>query len=78
MGAIWCPWQTVSIQSAQKPYAAFPLPYVLYMKCDHNWPTDFIEIYFFENVNRQQRQIIIYIFITISRLSLWLENVTKN
>ena len=26
----------VPIQSAQKPYAAFSLPYVLYMKFDHN------------------------------------------
>ena len=26
----------VPVQSAQTPYAAFSLPYVLYMKFDHN------------------------------------------
>ena len=34
MGALCCPWAMatkVPIQSAQKPYASFPLPYVLYM-----------------------------------------------
>ena len=40
----------IPIQSAQKPYASFPLPYVLYMKFDHN--SRYILI--FENVNRQQ------------------------
>ena len=37
--ALCCPsamGTRVPIQSAQKPYAAFSLPYVLYMKFDHN------------------------------------------
>ena len=38
----------VPIQSAQKPYAAFPLPYVLYINLITTQ-----DIYFFENVNRQ-------------------------
>ena len=39
MGALCCPWAMatrVPIQSAQKPYASFPLLYVLFMKFDHN------------------------------------------
>ena len=39
MRALCCPWAMatrVPIQSAQKPYESFPLPYVLYMKFDHN------------------------------------------
>ena len=38
MGALCCPWAMatrVPIKSAQRPYAAFPLPYVIYMQFDH-------------------------------------------
>ena len=39
MGALCCPWASATrgpIQSAKKPCAALTLPYVLYMKFDHN------------------------------------------
>ena len=38
-GALCGPWAMatrVPVQSAQKPYASFPEPYVPYMKFDHN------------------------------------------
>ena len=67
MGALCCPWAMatrVLIQSAQKPYASFPLPYVLYIKFDQTR-----DIYFFEYVNRQRQQTI-NILINIPHFSL--------
>ena len=46
MGAICCHAARVPIQSAQKPYAAFPRLIMLNMKLDQNWPSEVRDILF--------------------------------
>ena len=63
MGAICCQGNQIPIQSAQKPYAAFPIDLnMLYMKFDQNGPTDFRE-YYFEKVDKR-RTIAIFKYLT--------------